>query len=173
MDAVVVLHAGAVGDPRLVAYVVPASGATPTGSTLRAYAREQLPPYMLPGLFLTIERVPRLASGKLDLAALPNPFAQVQATRREFTAPRTPTETAIATVWQELLTVDRVDAHDSFLDLGGHSLLAMQAVARLERVLGRRPRLRSFFTQTLAQMAATLDAEAGPGADAGRAEPRS
>ncbi len=159
-DAVVLLHAGAAGDPRLVAYVVPNAGASPTGTALRTHAREHLPPYMVPGVFVQIERVPRLTSGKLDVAALPNPFATAQSSRREYAAPRTPTERAIAAVWQELLQVERIDANDGFLDLGGHSLLSMQAAVRLERELGQKVRLRSFFTQTLAQMAASLDAEA-------------
>jgi len=34
----------------------------------------------------------------------------------------------VATVWRELLSIERIAVTDNFLDLGGHSLLIMQAI---------------------------------------------
>jgi hypothetical protein len=156
-DAVVVAHAATGGDPRLVAYFVPKGDLTPTGTVLRAHGRQQLPPHMVPGVFVPIAQIPRLASGKLDLRALPNPFAGSLAEPRGPTAARTPTEALIADIWKELLGLGQIDIHATFLEVGGHSLLALQAAARLESALGRKVRLRTFFTHTLAQMAAVID----------------
>ncbi|WP_156481373.1 condensation domain-containing protein, partial [Herbaspirillum rubrisubalbicans] len=62
-----------------------------------------------------------------------------------FIAPAGPTETAIATIWQDVLGVPQVGASDNFFALGGHSLLATQVASRLEHQLGRRIALRSLF----------------------------
>jgi amino acid adenylation domain-containing protein len=66
--AVVVEPAGR--GPQLVAYLVPAPGAMPTGHHLWSALREQLPTYMLPGRFVTLERMPVTSTGKVDRRAL-------------------------------------------------------------------------------------------------------
>ncbi|HEV7517348.1 MAG TPA: HAD-IIIC family phosphatase, partial [Thermoanaerobaculia bacterium] len=53
-----------------------------------------------------------------------------------YVAPRTPIEETLATIWRELLGVDRVGINDHFFDLGGHSLLATQLLSRVREELG-------------------------------------
>ncbi|GGO22422.1 hypothetical protein GCM10010116_45230 [Microbispora rosea subsp. aerata] len=48
-----------------------------------------------------------------------------------YEAPRDGVEERLASLWQELLGVEKVGVHDHFFDLGGHSLLGLQLVARL------------------------------------------
>lgn len=48
-----------------------------------------------------------------------------------FTAPEGNTQKHIATLWAELLNVDKVSSSDNFFELGGHSLLLMQMIGRL------------------------------------------
>ncbi|WBB56642.1 amino acid adenylation domain-containing protein [Verrucosispora sp. WMMD573] len=73
--------------------------------------------------------------------------------------PATPTERLMATIWAELLDLDRVGADDNFFALGGHSLLAAKVVARTAAV--RRVTLtvdRLFAHPVLADFAALVDA---------------
>ncbi|WP_255211104.1 acyl carrier protein, partial [Methylogaea oryzae] len=42
----------------------------------------------------------------------------------------------IAQLWQELLNIEAVGAHDRFFDVGGHSLLMPQVQSRLEARFG-------------------------------------
>ena len=44
---------------------------------------------------------------------------------------RAETERAVAALWQEMMGLEQVGAHDGFFQLGGHSLLATQIVSRL------------------------------------------
>jgi acyl carrier protein len=54
----------------------------------------------------------------------------------EYVAPRTPLETTIATVWQELLGIEKVGVMDNFFELGGDSFLGIQLIAKLKSQLG-------------------------------------
>ncbi|RKR88342.1 amino acid adenylation domain-containing protein [Micromonospora pisi] len=64
--------------PRLVAYVVPKAGQpTPPIAELTETLRERLPDYMVPNRFLVLESLPVTPNGKIDHAALPNPYRTV------------------------------------------------------------------------------------------------
>ncbi|MEO7734481.1 MAG: non-ribosomal peptide synthetase, partial [Kofleriaceae bacterium] len=158
-EAVVVAQPGPGGEQRLVGYVV-ARGAAPSPAELREHLRASLPDYMVPALFVTLERLPLTPNGKVDRRALPAAEAPVAAVRdTAFSGPRTPGELLVAAVWRELLGVERIAVSDNFLDLGGHSLLIMQAIAKLEARTGKRISPRTFIFQTLEQIARDYDTQ--------------
>jgi len=118
-------------DRRLVAYVVPAGpGTAPSPDELRAHLAGSLPDYMVPSIFVTVDRLPLSPNGKLDRAALPVPTLD-RGRPREFEPPASPTEQVVASIWARVIGIDRVGANDNFFDLGGHSLLATQVVSRI------------------------------------------
>jgi amino acid adenylation domain-containing protein len=165
-DAVVVVREVQPGDRRLVAYVVPAPGATVDGSALRSALKSTLPDVMVPASVTTLEALPLMPNGKLDRAALPAPGSGAAA---GYVAPGTPTEATIARVWAEVLGLDRVGVTDDFFDLGGHSMLATQVVARLRTALagtGQPVSVMDLFAhRTVAGLAALA---AGPARDTRR-----
>jgi amino acid adenylation domain-containing protein len=150
---------------RLIAWYVPRGGQEPAAEELRAFLAAKLPEAVLPSAFVRLQTLPRLASGKVDRAALPAPAVAGS----EGAAPRTPTEEVLAARWAELLGVERLGIHDNVFTLGWHSLLATQFVSRLRRTFGVDLPIRSLFENpTVASLAERIDAalRGGPGREA-------
>ncbi|MEU4298932.1 non-ribosomal peptide synthase/polyketide synthase [Kitasatospora aureofaciens] len=152
--AAVIVRQDRAEDPRLVAYVVPATGAELRPEDLRAHLRERLPDYMVPTAYVALDALPLNTSGKLDRRALPEPASTAAPAGRE---PHTPEEHVLAGLFAEVLGLSEVGADDDFFDLGGHSLLATRLVARARSVLGVELPLHTLFRNpTVAGLAAGL-----------------
>jgi amino acid adenylation domain-containing protein len=119
------------GNKQLVGYVVPREGRSPTAEDLRQFVKQKLPEYMAPAHFVFLDSIPLTTNGKVDRKALPAPSYEGVSAAREYVAPRTETEKALADIWAKLLKVERIGIHDDFFDLGGHSLMAMRAVSQI------------------------------------------
>lgn len=148
------------GDQCLVAYVVSSAETRPSGPALRRAIGEKLPAYMVPSTFVVLDALPLLPNGKVDRRALPAPEQTRLQLDQTFVAPRTPVESALATIWSELLGIEQVGVEDNFFELGGHSLLAMRLCAHIEKTFGRRlPRDTLFQAPTIEQLAGILGQE--------------
>lgn len=159
--AVTVSNAGD-GAGRLVANVVILHGCQMTSTEIRRRLRERLPSFMIPGLVVELDALPRLPNGKVDRNALLDPLAG-GVPARGFVAPATSMERIVAEAWEALLPGQRAGRGDNFFELGGHSILSMRAVAAIEDRTGIRMDPRLMFFQTVAQLAASLEAAAGAG----------
>ncbi|MFF2129513.1 amino acid adenylation domain-containing protein, partial [Streptomyces olivochromogenes] len=122
-DAVVVSWQEDLGRRRLVAYVVTDSD-LPTAE-LRGHLSGSLPEYMVPAVFVRLDRLPLTPSGKVDRRALPEPVVDISQLAGSYVAPRSEAEEALARVWADVLGVDRVGVHDNFFELGGDSILSI------------------------------------------------
>ncbi|MGZ3458973.1 MAG: non-ribosomal peptide synthetase, partial [Archangium sp.] len=144
-QAVVAVREDVPGDKRLVAYVVPPSAEQPPPATdLRDFLKRKLPEYMVPSAFVPLEALPLNSSGKVDRKALPAPDGAL-ASAAEYVAPRNDTEQRLASLWCEVLRVERVGLHDNFFTLGGHSLLAIQAITLVRQRFQVELPLQDFF----------------------------
>jgi amino acid adenylation domain-containing protein len=146
-SAAVIAREDEAGDRRLVAYLVAKTeAAVPDGGELRTFLSRTLPDQMLPAAFVPLAVLPLTPNGKLDRRALPAP-ALVRDERTAFRAPQGPVEEMLASIWAEVLRLDRVGADDNFFELGGHSLLAVRLIARVRQSIGTELSLRSLFQQ--------------------------
>lgn len=103
---------------------------------MRDYLRENLPEYMVPNLFVLLEKMPLNENGKIDIEALPEPDINEQIAKN-FVTPTTEVEKVIATIWQDILNLEKVGIHDNFFDLGGHSLLIVQLHSEIRKQFDR------------------------------------
>ncbi len=128
------------GDLRhLVAYFVPRGELS--AEQARAYLLTQLPDYMVPARCVALAEIPLTASGKIDRNALPVPEIAVG----YYSAPTTNTESALAKLFAEVLSVERVGIGHNFFDLGGHSLLAIRLAARIQKAFDVELGVRDLF----------------------------
>ena len=144
-EAVVVAREDEPGQKRLVGYVVWRGGHEGSVGELRGYLQGKLPEYMVPGLFVVMDKLPLTANGKLDRKALPRPEGRAAGTGDEMIEPRTPEEELMAGLWRQVLQLKEVGIDDNFFELGGHSLLATQLVSRVREAFGVELALRNLF----------------------------
>ncbi len=166
-DVVVIAVDGPRG-PRLVAYYAANQGkVAPTAESLREFAAERLPHFMLPAAFVPLDAVPRTPGGKLDRAALPPPPKMEEEGPRGSRPPRSTAEKIIAEIWRSLLGRSRVGLDENFFALGGDSILSIQVVSRA-RQKGLHLTARQFFERpTIAGLAATAEAGGHAAAEQG------
>ena len=158
-EAVVIAREDAVGDKRLVAYYTRMEG-TERGigaEELRSHLSARLPEYMAPTAYVLLERLPLTPNGKVDRKALPAPDGDAYVARG-YESPVGETETALASIWADVLKVERVGRYDNFFELGGHSLLATGVVNRIRTMLGIQFSVRALFeTPTVSELAERLN----------------
>jgi amino acid adenylation domain-containing protein len=140
MNAIVGMRDHPTGEQRLVAWVVP-GGERPSISELRTHLAALLPDYMLPSAFVLVAEFPLTPNGKVDRRSLPSP-AMLEPCSGDYSAPENSIEQEIATIWKEILGLDRVGRNENFFELGGHSLLLARVCARI------RGELRAEITMT-------------------------
>ena len=152
-EAVVVAQESA-GSKRLVAYVVGDSSSDDYAEQLRAQLRATLPSHMVPAYVLRLERMPLTPNGKLDRKNLPKP--DVSQLQQLYVAPQSVLEQQLATIWQDVLKLERVGLSDNFFELGGDSIISIQVVSRARQAGLRFTPKDLFQHQTIQALAAVV-----------------
>ncbi|WP_445299249.1 amino acid adenylation domain-containing protein [Microcoleus sp.] len=145
---------------------------TAVGS-LRNFLKQKLPNYMVPSSFVFLNHFPLTPNGKVDPLALPVPDALNLQLETTYVAPQTELEQIIATVWQQVLHLEKVGVEDSFFDLGGHSLLMNQAQSKLREVVDREVSIIELFKYpTISSLAKYLSEEPEEKSSLGQSQER-
>ncbi|QLF94934.1 amino acid adenylation domain-containing protein [Pseudomonas sp. ABC1] len=136
-------------------------------TSLRDYLKEVLPDYMVPAHLLFLDKLPLTPNGKLDRKALPKP--DVSQLQQEFIAPQSELEQQIASIWADVLKVEKVGLTDNFFELGGDSIISIQVVSRARQAGIRFTPKELFQHQTVQGLAsvATCGEEGGLQIDQG------
>jgi amino acid adenylation domain-containing protein/non-ribosomal peptide synthase protein (TIGR01720 family) len=143
---------------RLAAYVVADTHTAELIRQLRNLAAAHLPEYMQPTYYTVLAKMPLNVNGKIDRKALPMPERNTLPTDGAFAAPQTQAEQTLATIWAELLQLEKVGIHDNFFQLGGDSILAIQLISRANRAGMKLAPSQLFLHQTIAELAAQTGA---------------
>jgi fengycin family lipopeptide synthetase D len=140
-------------DKYLCAYIVPVVSFEHKGeesgvlsaSLLREYLSRNLPQYMIPSHFISLEAIPLTLNNKVDRKALPDYRQNRLQVETAYAAPGTDYEKNMAQLWQEILKLDKVGIHDNFFELGGNSMKLIQLNARLNEVFSMDISVMKFF----------------------------
>ena len=161
-DAVCVASEGAVGGPRLVAYLVANSPAHPEAGELQAYMNRLVPEYMVPSAFVMLDAFPLTPNGKIDRKSLPAPSRSRSTSDSAYVVPQGDLEKSVAKVWERVLDMENPGTQDNFFDLGGHSVLMIQMQLQLREVLGKNVALVQLYKHpTIHQLVQYLSQEPG------------
>jgi tyrocidine synthetase-3 len=118
------------GDDHLVAYV---QSPDINVEQLLEHCQAHLPSFMVPSVFIMMERLPLNANGKLDRKRLPPPDLSVMsstASDHQHREPRDEVEMHVHSIWCEILRCSRISTTASIFSVGGHSLLLIQLYHR-------------------------------------------
>ncbi len=155
LQAVVLAKPDKQGNNQLVGYVV-YEGQFRRKSVMD-FLKQKLPAYMVPNLWVTLDKMPLTQNGKINKKALPNPEEQ-EDRQTGYVAPRNNTEKRIAEIWQKLLKLEHVGIYDDFFQSGGDSLLAIRFVSELNKELGLELRIKDLFDYpTIDELTTRLD----------------
>ncbi len=156
-EAAVIAREDTPGDQRLVAYFSSAEQKDELTARLKDELTASLPAYMVPAIFVALDKLPLTPNGKIDRNRLPAPDRARRASTSEFLAPRTPVEEVLTGIWADVLDLETVGINDNFFELGGHSILVTQLVSRVRDALPVDLPLRTIFDHpSVASLAATL-----------------
>ncbi|MCB1055994.1 MAG: non-ribosomal peptide synthetase, partial [Acidobacteria bacterium] len=157
-QAVVVVRTDDPSNPRLAAYLVPKGKELPNVSELRDFLQKKVPEYMVPALFMPMTELPLTPNGKVDRKALPKPDPKLLGGGKEYVAPRTPEEEALAAIWAEVLKLEKVGVLDDFFELGGDSLQVIRVVAKAKKADLALTTKQVFQNRTVEQLAKVVGA---------------
>ena len=151
---------------RLIAYVatgldVQDSRAKILAEELPALLSQKLPEYMVPAVFLVLEKLPHNSNGKIDRKALPeprsNPESGERMLQRPFAPATTPAQKILTSIWAEILQLSAVSITDSIFELGADSLLIFRIAARAQREGLAVTAAQIFQARTIAGICAAMD----------------
>lgn len=134
-EAAVRPHENALGERRLIGYVVPTNGYLSV-SQIRRNLAESTPAELIPARFVFLDALPLDPNGKIARSALPAPQDDRPALDTPFVPPRGRTETALARLFEQVLGVADIGIEDDFFDLGGDSLRALRLLGLIEAKFG-------------------------------------
>lgn len=153
-QAAVLLEEDKDGDKKLVAYII--AGATFNQMEAVNYLAGKLPAYMIPAMWICLEKFPLTTNGNIDKNALQVSAAGTALTF-QYIPPRTDTEIKLVTIIRHLLGGQAIGIKDNFFRLGGNSLQALQVIAAIRRELAVELDIKYFFRYaTIEALAAYL-----------------
>ena len=145
------------------AAVVLKGGQGVTAAGLKKHVSGRLAWFKVPARLWIVDEIPKGPTGKIQRIGMFDRLKGLAAAddtpvAGEYEPPATPTETALAGIWAEVLQRDRIGRHDNFLELGGDSLLATMVISRIGRTFDLKISIASVIDcDTIARLGELVD----------------
>ncbi|HEY4322689.1 MAG TPA: amino acid adenylation domain-containing protein [Mucilaginibacter sp.] len=156
-QAVVLANEDKRGNKQLVAYIVPAKPLEK--ETIIVFLREKLPEYMIPVVFVELEKIPLTGNGKINKKEL----EALAETNKKYVPPSNNIEADLAVIWQNLLNIEKAGIYDNFFELGGDSINAVVLFEKIYKKFHKKfPLAFIFNAPTIYQLAISIKASKKP-----------
>jgi len=140
----------------LIAHIVPDSSIETAERQIplwREILSSQLPSHLVPHDFNVLEKMPTTLNGKIDRKTL----LQYKTDKKlKYNEPRTEAEKIVATIWKEVLNIEKIDIFSTFFEMGGHSIKAVKVMFEIEKHTGKRIPLSALFKYSTVEKFARL-----------------
>jgi amino acid adenylation domain-containing protein len=135
-----------------------------TADFIKSEISKTLAPYMVPTVYVELDRMPLTPNGKTDMKALPTPTVAPQAVGAGEKA-QTPTEEQFCRIFAKILNMDEVGATDNFFEMGGTSLTATRIIIEAANLGYTIAYGDVFAKKTPRELAKLIDASRNQGTD--------
>lgn len=143
---------------KLAVFYVCKNGNTLNQIDIRKFLANILPDYYLPEVYTQLPFFPQLANGKINRKELKLPENIRPDLGYPYREPENLYIAQIISVWENALDYSGLGADDDFFDLGGNSLKILDAVYRINSMIGKKVPFGFFFEYpTPAKMSAALE----------------
>ncbi|MCB9252009.1 MAG: non-ribosomal peptide synthase/polyketide synthase [Flavobacteriales bacterium] len=124
--------------------------------SLKVFVSENLPDYMWPSYWVEMKEFPLNTNGKIDKKMLPVPDEN-HLLLGDYIEPFTSTEKVLASIWKDVLDLEKIGVKDNFFELGGDSIIVIQVVNKARKA-GLEFQVADLFShETIYELAAYID----------------
>ncbi|MGB3510237.1 MAG: non-ribosomal peptide synthetase [Microcoleaceae cyanobacterium] len=124
-------------DTSLVAYLVLKSCSDVTAMKIREHLSKFLADYMVPTVFVKLDKLPTNYNAKLDRSQLPSPKIDNILVTSAFKKSSDAVETVLIEYWEKMFNIQGIGVNHDFFELGGDSLLAVQFLMEVQKRYGQ------------------------------------
>jgi amino acid adenylation domain-containing protein len=145
-------------ETKLIAYMVAEPNQKVKIDEIKTYLLSKLPDYMVPSLFIQLDKFPLSPNGKIDRKSLPYPDKIRLLAEASFIPPETETQRNLIRIWEKSLKLSPIGIGDSFTSLGGDSLSKLEIHFLMKTEMGCNLPLSSFAkANTIKEQATIID----------------
>lgn len=121
---------------------------------LKMFAEKKLAYYMVPSIYIHLDKLPRNANGKVDRKNLPDPVVE----QSHYVAPTTPTEEKLQAIIANVLQIPEheVSTTSELISLGLNSMLCMQVIIKITDAFRVNLSMKTFYAMGNIQMIGDL-----------------
>jgi len=120
-------------EKQLTAYIT--ASITENIADIRSFLLTKVPDYMVPSIFIQIEKFPLTINGKIDKKKLVETEGNILKSTTPYVAPRNETEEKLVVIWETVLGVEKVGIQDNFFEIGGNSIHAIKLITKIYKEL--------------------------------------
>jgi len=144
------------GMQNLVCYYSPVEGRQVEEEDLKSWLRETLTDFMVPEIYVAMEKLPLTPNGKINRRALPIP--EINVSQGEIVTPETEMEKKLFEIISSMLKTDQFGVTTNLISVGMTSLSAMRLSATIQQQLGFEIKTKELLsTPTIRDLAALAD----------------